>query len=132
MGKKSKQRISTESSGSSLFGDNPFAVISTDGLAEGPKPAKEPALPQAPSQAKTKGQRVEVRLEKSGRAGRWVTVLVSDFDQADLKPFLKELQKLCGVGGTAKDGTIELQGDQRQLVMDFLQSAGYRPVRVGA
>jgi translation initiation factor 1 len=43
----------------------------------------------------------------------------------------KKIQKACGSGGTVKDGAIEIQGDQREVVARILTEAGFRPVMAG-
>ena len=50
-------------------------------------------------------------------------------DQAGFKSLLKKLKTRIGSGGTAKDGVIELQGDQVDLSLDLLTKEGYRPKR---
>lgn len=43
----------------------------------------------------------------------------------------KEVQKVCGAGGTVKEGRIENQGDQREVVARTLTNAGFRPLYAG-
>ncbi len=78
------------------------------------------------------GGRVKVRRETSGRRGKAVTT-VSDvpLDDAGLRALAARLKKRCGVGGSAKDGVIELQGDHRDVVVEVLRGEGYDVVRAG-
>lgn len=75
-------------------------------------------------------QRLIVRIDRSGRAGKQVT-LVDGFvgSQDDLAALGKALKTKCGVGGTAKDGQITVQGDLRDKVCTLLQSMGYNAKR---
>ena len=79
-----------------------------------------------------KPERVKVRRETAGRRGKGVTTIsnvpVSD---AELRALAGRLKKRCGVGGSAKDGVIELQGDQRDVVMDVLRAEGFDAVLAG-
>ena len=54
-----------------------------------------------------------------------------ELDAAGLKVLLKKLKTRIGSGGTAKDGLIELQGDQVDLALELLAKEGYRPKRAG-
>jgi len=47
------------------------------------------------------------------------------------KELAKKMQKACGVGGTVKDGCIEIQGDKREEVKAILVEAGFNPVFSG-
>ena len=78
------------------------------------------------------GGRVRVRRETAGRRGKAVTT-VSDvpLDDAGLRELAGRLKKRCGVGGSAKDGVIELQGDHRDVVMEVLRAEGYDAVPAG-
>ena len=75
---------------------------------------------------------VRVSLDKAGRKGKGMTVITGlGLDQEGLRALAKQLKSLCGSGGTVKDGTIEIQGDQRQTVMAELATKGYRVKRAG-
>lgn len=72
-------------------------------------------------------QKLKVRLETKHRAGKAVTLvdgfLGTDYDREDLG---KKLKNFCGTGGSAKDGEIIVQGDQREKVMQWLIKNGYK------
>jgi translation initiation factor 1 len=78
------------------------------------------------------GGRVKVRRETAGRRGKAVTT-VSDvpLDDAGLRELAGRLKKRCGVGGSAKNGVIELQGDHRDAVVEVLRADGYDVVLAG-
>ena len=75
-------------------------------------------------------QNLLVTLDKSGRAGKQVT-LVTGFagTAADLEVLTKLLKTKCGVGGSNKDGQILIQGDVREKVLTILLKEGYRSKR---
>lgn len=75
-------------------------------------------------------QRLTVSIDRRCRAGKQVT-LVSGFvgNESDLKELGKTLKVKCGVGGTAKDGEITIQGDLRDKVTALLCAMGYRAKR---
>lgn len=89
--------------------------------ARDPQPAARPG-----------GGRVKVRRETSGRRGKTVTT-VSDVPVTDdaLRELAGKLKKRCGVGGSAKDGVIEIQGDHRDVVVEVLQADGFDVVLAG-
>ncbi len=78
------------------------------------------------------GGRVKVRRETAGRRGKTATT-VSNVPVGDdeLKALAGRLKKRCGVGGSAKDGTIEIQGDHRDLVVELLRAEGFDVVLAG-
>ena len=75
---------------------------------------------------------VRVSRESKGRGGKVVT-LVSGIPLvgAELKTLAKELKKKCGVGGALKDGVLEIQGEQRDLLVSELTKRGFTAKKVG-
>ena len=71
-------------------------------------------------------QKLRVRMERSGRKGKTVT-LVTGFigTEDDLKQLGKLLKTKLSTGGTAKDGEIVIQGDVRQSLVELLHKEGY-------
>jgi translation initiation factor 1 len=78
------------------------------------------------------GGRVKVRRETAGRRGKAVTTVSGvPLDDAGVRELAGRLKKRCGVGGSAKDGVIELQGDHRDVVVEILRGEGYDVVLAG-
>lgn len=71
-------------------------------------------------------QKLIVRIDRRQRAGKQVT-LIEGFKGSsdDLAALAKTLKVKCGVGGTAKDGEITIQGDLRDKITALLTSMGY-------
>lgn len=83
-----------------------------------------------PTEAETlppQQQRLRVSLEKNHRGGKVVT-LVKGFvgSDDDLQALCKTLKTKCGVGGSAKDGEVLVQGDHVARVRELLAAMGYR------
>jgi len=77
-------------------------------------------------------QKLKVLLDKKSRKGKVVTI-VEGFvgDDDDLQTLAKTLKQKCGVGGSAKDGEILIQGDFKQKIYDLLKSLEYQVKIVG-
>jgi len=90
--------------------------------------ARDPGL----TARRADGDRVKVRREVAGRRGKAVTTVSAvPVDDAELKALAGRLKKRCGVGGSVKDGVIEIQGDHRDVVVEILKAEGYTPVLSG-
>ena len=85
---------------------------------------------QEPQTLEPSRQRLIVSIDRKGRGGKQVT-LVSGFvgTQEDLAALGKQLKVKCGVGGTAKDGEITIQGDLRDKVTELLKGMNYNAKR---
>lgn len=77
-------------------------------------------------------QNLRIALDKRNRGGKKVTI-VADYvgNDDDLKELCKMLKTKCGVGGSAKDGEIIIQGDFRQKIAEILITAGYKARIIG-
>jgi translation initiation factor 1 len=93
---------------------------------------REARRPRAAAPSPPPGGRVKVRREVAGRRGRPVTTVSGvPLDDAGLRQLAGRLKKRCGVGGSAKNGVIELQGDHRDVVVEVLRAEGYDVVLAG-
>ena len=107
------QKKKLNSFGGLVYSTNPDVRLESDSYEE------EATL--APAQ-----QKLRVLLDKKQRAGKMVT-LIDGFigKDADREELGKKLKAFCGTGGSAKDGEILVQGDNRDKVMQWLQKNGY-------
>lgn len=101
-----------------MYSTNPDFQYDKDEASE------EETLPQ-------EKQLLRISLDKRNRSGKSVT-LVTGFrgTTTDLETLGKLLKMKCGVGGSAKDGEIIVQGDLRQKVLELLHKEGYTKSRI--
>jgi len=98
-----------------VYSTNPDYEYQYEGAVE-----EQSTLP--PSQ-----QKLHVRIERSGRGGKTVTVVDNFIGiEEDLSALGKQLKTKCGVGGSVKDGQIIIQGDFRPRVLALLAELGYK------
>ena len=92
----------------------------------------EPAREEEPATLPPEQQELRVWLDRKQRGGKQVT-LIRGFvgTQADLADLARLLKNRCGVGGSAKEGEIIIQGDHRDRVVEILQQNGYRCKKAG-
>ena len=138
MARKKQHRISTDGGGS--LTQNPFdALDGLEGLPGGPKDFSkiesidEPEkIPKRGNKNKNRG-RVDIIRQTAHRGGKTVTVACNfpPIGEIEKKELTKKMQKACSVGGTVKDGKIEIQGDKRIEVERILIEAGFCPVFAG-
>jgi translation initiation factor 1 len=128
-----KDKIPTD--GGRDLAHNPFAALGGLGLSN--LPAGPVAQPQAKVEtvsapAKNRG-RVDVLRSTAGRGGKTVTVAknFTGIGLPEKESLCKKMRSAAGCGGTVKDGQIEIQGDQRDVVARILTEAGFRPVMAG-
>lgn len=104
----------------------PEELLPAEGPAEGEKTSKR-------GQKNTSRGRVDIVRSKAHRGGKVVTVAKNfvGIGLPEKQELAKKIQKACGVGGTVKDGCIEIQGDKREEVKRILTEAGFNPVFAG-
>ena len=101
--------------------DNPL-VYSTDFGRISPKASESSSKSAQPSGDGI----VRIRRETKGRKGKGVTTVSGLLlEDKELKALAKELKKICGTGGSVKDRVIEIQGDNRDKIKQFLESKDY-------
>ena len=104
------------------FSVNPFADLKVDCIAKDIENS-------AKSKNKISHTTCRIRLEKKGRAGKKVTVIYGFepvLELIEMMNLLSDLKKSIGSGGTVKEDTLELQGDKRPQVAEFLKQKNYR------
>ena len=75
---------------------------------------------------------VRISRETKGRKGKGVTIITGvPLQESELKALSKQLKQKCGTGGTIRQGTIEIQGDHREVLMQELHKRGFKVKRSG-
>jgi translation initiation factor 1 len=89
------------------------------------EPSEERPQTLAPGQ-----QKLRVRLDSKQRGGKIVTVIEGFIGSVqDLEALAKSVKNHCGTGGTAKDGQVLVQGDNRDKILIWLQKNGFANVK---
>ncbi len=70
---------------------------------------------------------VRIQRQTKGRKGKGVCLITGvDGTDSELKLLAAELKKICGCGGSLKDGIIEIQGDKRDVIKALLEKKGHK------
>ncbi|MDB6113014.1 MAG: translation initiation factor [Pedosphaera sp.] len=122
-----KQKLDLTPTGAAL--NNPFAALDAGGLPAGPSTPPPAAPANAEPYKPSKLGRVVLRREKAHRGGKTV-IVIHDFAPhiggRYIETLAGKLKAACGCGGTAKDRTIEVQGDQPARIRALLEQEGFR------
>lgn len=115
---------------------NVFGALDALGNLPGGPEASAPVIPVKTSkrgQKNTNRGRVDIIRQTAHRGGKAVTIArnFTGIGLAEKQELAKKMRKACGVGGTVKDGCIEIQGDKRDEVKRILTDAGFNPVFSG-
>ena len=116
----------------------PNAFGALDALGDLPAGPAE-LVPIVPAKTSKRGQkntnrgRVDIVRQTAHRGGKAVTIVkgFTGIGLPEKQELAKAMRKACGVGGTLKDGCIEIQGDKREEVKRILIDAGFNPVFSG-
>lgn len=101
-----------------IMNDNSRLVFST----ETGRIPEEKVKPQRPAGDGI----VRIQRQTKGRKGKGVCIVTGlDMEDAQLKLLAAKLKKVCGCGGSIKDGTIEIQGDKREVIKAALEKEGH-------
>ena len=88
-----------------------------------PSPSPERRGESLPPQQQT----AYLHRDSKGRGGKSVTLIKNlVLSEDDMKSLAKRIKQDCGVGGTVKDGVIEIQSEQREKIAGILQKLGYK------
>ena len=72
-------------------------------------------------------QTAYLHRDSKGRGGKSVTLIKNlMLSEEGMKALAKRIKQDCGVGGTVKDGVIEIQSEQREKIAGILQKLGYK------
>jgi translation initiation factor 1 len=129
---KEKKRIPT--SGEPIPWASPFAALKNIDLPLASEVPPGASMSNAPAITLKKNRgRVDIIRQTAHRGGKTVTVVTgfTGIGMAEKETLAKEMQKVCGAGGTVKEEQIQIQGDQREAVARILTKAGFRPVFAG-
>jgi len=123
MARKPKLDLSPTGAGLS----NPFAALNAAGLPTGP--ASPPPIARAEAPRPSKFGRVVLRREKAHRGGKTVIVVhefAPNIGLAYIESLAGKLKSACACGGTTRERTIEIQGDQPARIRELLEREGFQ------
>lgn len=130
---KKKNHLPTD--GGPIKWTSPFASLKQADLPPPSRisPVSDQTNPVPVAPKKNRG-RVDIIRQTAHRGGKTVTVVTGfvGIGQSEKEQLAKQMQKVCGAGGTVKEGRIEIQGDQRDVIAGILTDAGFRPVFAGS
>ncbi|MCE7068795.1 MULTISPECIES: translation initiation factor [unclassified Dyadobacter] len=76
-------------------------------------------------------QDLRIWLDRKG-GGKVITIIKGFIGtNADMEALGKQLKALCGSGGTVKDQEVQIQGDHRDKVINWLVGKGYKAKKAG-
>jgi translation initiation factor 1 len=105
--------------------NSPFAGLRVEDLP----PGEEPSFPTRPATRKPGLGRVVLRRETAHRGGKTV-IVVHDFAPSIPMPVIEDLARklrnACGCGGTTRQRSIELQGNQAARIRSLLEEEGFK------
>jgi|SRR5208282_43886 len=129
MARKDKVEVTTENL---LELNNPFADLQIDNLPLG---ESSPLSSAPPPQAGPALGRVVLRRETAHRGGK-IVIVIHDFapfiSNQSIKDLGRKLRSACGCGGTTRQRTIEIQGNQVDRIRSLLEQEGFRVAGVKA
>ena len=139
MARMSGNKATKTNSEAELRSSNPFAALERLTHLPTAPDAEQDAARANPVKTSQRGQkntnrgRVDIVRQTAHRGGKGVTVArnFTGIGLAEKQDLAKKMQKACGVGGTVKDGCIEIQGDKREEMKRILTEAGFKPVFAG-
>lgn len=103
--------------------NNARTVWSSDDGDQRKKEQKNAGIKSLPPQQQT----AYLHRDSKGRGGKSVTLIRKlVLSEEDMKSLAKRIKQDCGVGGTVKDGVIEIQSEQREKIAGVLQKLGYK------
>jgi translation initiation factor 1 len=112
---------------------NPFAALGPlkkTGPEAAVPPATTPPVETPVAEPRQKSvARAVVRLERTGRGGKEVTVIDHlALNNVELERWLKAFKTALGCGGIVEDDRLVLQGDQRDRVRRLLTERGVKKI----
>ena len=133
------EAIAKEIAHSPLKGQMPRRAVITGGASQLPgiediagRVLKMPVRKGQPNIAEILGETYSdgfLRIERQtkGRKGKGVSIISGlALPPEEFKKLAQTVKKKCGKGGAVKDGTVEIQGDDREQIKAVLESLGYK------